>query len=584
MATVARIKELVEQGDRLFTKRRPLLNVWQAMAEQFYPIRADFTASRHLGDEFAAHLMTGRPLLAQRDLGNALSSMLRPRGKPWFWARTSNEDINDDAQSRQWLDEKSDAMRRLMYGAHTQFVRATKQGDNDFVAFGQCVIEPCVNHDLTGLLYRNWHLRDCVWSENSELRIDVFHREWKIEAREMIKIWPKTVSQQVKSVVEKEPFKEIKCRHIVMPCNDYDFTKGRVNKEAFPFVSIVMDIDNQTILEETPRKRLGYVIPRWVTISGSQYAYSPATVIALPDARMLQNISLTLLEAGQKTVDPPLKATQDGIVGGVNWYPGGVTWVDREYDEKMGAALEPLLPPVNGLGWGEGREQKIETLIAEAFYLNKIGLPPADTADMTAYETRQRIEEYIRGALPLFEPMEVEYNGALCEETWHLCMDFGAFGSIQDMVASMPDMLKGRDIRWEFESPLQAASERGKSEAFVQAANLLKIAVEMEPSTRRDFDASKSFREALRGTGAPADWIVPEEQAAQIKAQDAQQAQAQAMAQAAAAAGQLATNVGQGAQDIGRGMQDLQGAGIMPHPQGDVAHPNGPAMPAEGQQ
>jgi hypothetical protein len=71
-----------------------------------------------------------------------------------------------------------------------------------------------------------------------------------------------------------------------------------------------------------------------VTVSGSAYAYSPATVVALPDARLLQQITLTLLEAGQKAVDPPWKATSEAIQGGVNSFAGGITWVDPEYDER----------------------------------------------------------------------------------------------------------------------------------------------------------------------------------------------------------------------------------------------------------
>jgi hypothetical protein len=48
-------------------------------------------------------------------------------------------------------------------------------------------------------------------------------------------------------------------------------------------------------------------------LPGLAYAYSPATVVALPDARLLQQMTLTLLEAGQKAVDPPLKATSEAI-------------------------------------------------------------------------------------------------------------------------------------------------------------------------------------------------------------------------------------------------------------------------------
>ena len=449
MSMNARVRELVEQGDRLFEKKRPLHNLWQTMAEHFYPMRADFTVTRRWGEEFASHLTTGRPMLAHRDLGNALSSMLRPRATPWFHARTADEQVNEDAGARQWLDAKAAVMRRAMYDPRSQFIRATKQGDNDFVCFGQTVIQVSPNRHLDGILYRTWHLRDCAWCENAELVIDVFHRDWKIEARDYMRLFPANAAAAIRSIAHKEPYREIKCRHIVLPAEEYDAGggEGELRRNKLPFVSLYVDCENDTLLEAVPQRRLGYVIPRWVTPSGSQYAHSPATVVALPDARMLQQMTLTILEAGQKAVDPPLKATREAIVGGVNAYAGGLTWVDAEYDEKLGAALEPLLDVSPGLAFGERREEKIEALINEAFFLNQIALPDLTAGDMTAYEVQKRVEEYIRRALPLFEPMEAEYNGGLCEETWNLCMEQGTFGALDDM----PPILRGREIDWQFE-------------------------------------------------------------------------------------------------------------------------------------
>lgn len=548
-----RVRDLIAQGDKLFVKRQPLLSVWQTIAENFYPIRADFTSSHTMGDEFASHLMTGRPVMAHRDLGNALSSMLRPRGTPWFHARTGDEDLNDDSDVRQWLDDKTEVMRRIMYDQRSQFVRATKQGDNDFAAFGQCVISVDPNRYLDGLLYRSWHLKDCAWCENSELVIDVFHRNWKIEAREMMRLFPKTVSSKVKQLKDKEPYREIPCRHIVVPADDYDLTTDKpINKRRLPFVSIYVDCENETILEEVPARSLDYVIPRWVTVAGSQYAYSPATVVALPDARMLQQITLTLLEAGQKAVDPPLKATQEAIVGGVNVMAGGITWTDAEYDERLGKAIEPLLGEPGALNWGVDREERIEKLIAEAFYLNRLVLPDAGQGDMTKFEVQKRMEEYIRGALPLFEPMEVEYNGALCEKTWDHAWAMGAFGPPEEI----PEQLAGHEITWQFESPLQAANERAKSQAFVEASNLLALAAQLDPTAKHRFNVGKAFGEALMGTGAPADWVISEEDAAQAVA-----AEQQAMAMQ-----QMAGMVGTGAQiaqDVGKAGQELQIAGMV---------------------
>ena len=75
-----RVQELLRIGDQLYSKRFPLLTLWQTYAENFYPVRADFTRVRYISEEFASYLMTGRPILAHRELSNALSSILRPRG------------------------------------------------------------------------------------------------------------------------------------------------------------------------------------------------------------------------------------------------------------------------------------------------------------------------------------------------------------------------------------------------------------------------------------------------------------------------------------------------------------------------
>jgi hypothetical protein len=545
----SRVKEIVEQGDKLFSRRSSagIDQLWQTQAEQFNPMRADFTVTRNAGDEFASHLMTGRPMLAHRDLSNAISAMLRPRGVAWFNARTDNEDLNNDATVKAWLDAKCDTMRRMMYAQGAQFLRATKQGDNDFVAFGQCVIEVTPNMFLDGVLYRSWHLRDVAWCENDELVIDTVHRNWKLEARALMRRFGDKCAPQVKQIVDKEPYKEINCRHVMLPADDYDLkveTRGR----KLPYVSLIIDVDNETVLEEKPAKRISYVIPRWVTVSGSQYAYSPCTVAALPDARLLQQMTLTLLEAGQKAVDPPMKATREGIVGGVNMFAGGITWADSEYDERMGAALEPMINPnLAGLDWGERREEAIERMIQEAFFLNVINLPESQGGDkMTAYETQKRVEEYIRRALPLFEPMEVEYNGRICEQTWQVAMDLGAFGSFEDM----PKVLSRKEIEWRFESPLQASNDRIKSEAFIQASALLAQAAQIDPNVRYDVDISTAFRDALAGI-VPAKWIVPEEQANQQKANAAQAAAAAQQAQDLASGADVASQMAMAVKNAG---------------------------------
>lgn len=519
----ARVKELIQQGERLFSSRIQIVSLWQSIAENFYVERADFTTTRSIGQEFASHLMTGVPAMCRRDLANQIGAMLRPRTQPWFHARTPIDAINRDPSSRQWLDWASEIMRLKMYDTRSGFVRATREGDHDFAAFGQAVIQVELNQNLDGLLYRCWHLRDVVWAENYHLEVDRVHRKWKPTARQLCQLFPKTVDAKVHQTAEKTPFEEIKCQHIIMPMADYDYSK----RTKFPFISIYIDTDNETVLEEVPVADNSYIIPRWQTVSGSQYAYSPATVIAISDARMLQQMTLTLMEAGQKAVDPPMLAVGDAIQGGVNLFAGGITYVDAEYDEKTGEALRPLPIDKTGFQWGDAREAKVRELIQEAFYLNQIQLPELK-GDMTAFETQKRVEEYIRRALPLFEPMETEYNGALCDKTFDLLLRNGAFGDGWNM----PPALGGQKVRFTFESPLQAAQTRANSQAFMQTAQLLQTAAGLDPMVVHDVDFDRAFRDAAEGAGAPAAWFLDENVAAQKKA-EAQQAQAEQAAQQA---------------------------------------------------
>lgn len=560
-----KVRQLIEQGNGLFSKKGPFNSLCQTIAENFYVERADFTTQRSIGMEFGAHLLTGYPAMCRRDLANQIGGMLRPRGSPWFHPRTPIERINKDQSAKKWLDWAGEVQRLAMYDTKSGFVRATREGDHDFATFGQAVIQVEPNRDYDGLLIRAWHLRDVVWSENADLQIDRIHRKCKLNARQLMMLFKGKVHAHVKEAFDKQPFQEFECQHIVVPAADYEWEDGKKGNRGLPYVSLYVDTANEFMMEETPAKRMGYVIPRWQTVSGSQYAYSPASVIAISDARTLQSMTLTLLEAGQKSVDPPLLAVGDAIQGGVNTFAGGITWTDAEYDERLGEALRPLTIDRGGFAWGDEREQKIREMISEAFYLNQLQMPETK-GDMTAYETQKRVEEYIRRALPLFEPMETEYNGGLCNEIFDLMLDMGGFGNIRD---TMPQILQGQDIRFTFESPLQAAQSRANSQAFMQTAQLLATAAQIDPTVKRDIDVDKAFRDAAEGAGAPADWFIDPDVANQLKQQDAQQAaQQQQIAQTMATVGAGADVAGK----AGDAMQKIGGAmGMQAAPQGQQA-------------
>lgn len=534
-------KELHETGERLFSKRTSLVALWQEQAENFYVERADFTVSRNMGDTLAENLTTSYPIMVRRDLGNSFGSMLRPIDQEWFHTGVQYDD--EDNESKRWLEWAATTQRRAMYDRSSLFVRATKEGDHDYATFGQNVISIELNRARNALLYRCWHLRDVAWYENEEGKIGGIFRKWKPTARDLKRMFKdrvhKSVADQAQGGQGRDPFKEFNCMHIVVEADMYSGKQVRQ-----PYVSIYYDIDNDHVMEDVGSWTQVYNIARWQTVSGSQYAYSPATVAALPEARLLQSMTLTLLEAGEKATNPPMIGVEEALRSDLNIFAGGFTAVDSRYDDRLDKVLRPLTTDKYGMPIGFDMQRDSRALIADCFFLNKLNLPNR-APEMTAYEVGQRVQQYIRDAMPLFEPMENDYNGGLCEQTFELMLRNGAFGA-PDM---MPKRLRGKEIQFKFESPLHDAIERRKVSVFMEGRAMLAEAIALDPSCRAMVDAKTALRDGLTAIRFPAKWVNSEEKVRAAEDADRAAAEQQQILQSMQAGADVATTMSESAKN-----------------------------------
>ncbi len=504
MALDSRAREILRIGDKKFAQKTSVDGLWEELALNFYPERADFLTQRHEGDEYADHLFSSTPILGRRELGNLMSSSLRPRATKWFSIHVDDEAMDDFSPNRSFLELMSQIQWRAVYDGDAHFVKATKSADHDFVTFGNAVLWFGLNIDGDGLLFRNYHLRLCTWGENAEGKIDEMHRNQKPTARQLKEQFPDKVSAEVNKAAIKDPEHEFLVRHVVVPSKTFR-VNNRLGK-AFPYTSLIVERDSETILEEVGLNYFPYVVPRWHTISGSVYGLSMATMVLLPDGRTMQAIMRTIREAGEKFVDPPMIAVADAIRGDLALYAGGVTTADMEYDERLGDVLRPVSQDRNGFPIGFEVAKAIKDDIASGFFLDKIQLPDVNVRDMTAFEVQRRIQEHIRAASPIFEPIEQEYNQPLMDGVFNLLKDNGAFPLDQ-----MPDELQGQEVKFSFRSPLADLSDQNEAETYLDVLNriLLPLA-QVDPAQLQQANMTRATRDAMRAAGWKADWFNPE--------------------------------------------------------------------------
>lgn len=544
-------RDLLDIDTRMFAAKESIDSLHQEIADYFYPERANFTTEITYGEEFASHLTDFYPVLVRRELGDQLGSMVRPADRQWFKAAASNKDIERDRASAEFLEFMTDVNRAILYSRDSGFRRAAKEADNDFATFGMSWRQVTYNKTRDNLLFRCHHPKNCAGAEGPDGQVWHVHRKCDMTAHVMAHWFGEgNLPQPVKDALARKDTKTtFKLRHVFIPLDIYQpyrkFPKGA--KWADIYVS-----EDGKILQETPAFTFDYIVPRWQTVSGLFYAFSPSTIIALPQARMLQRMMMTIIEAGEKQVDPPLIASEDVVTSPIDLTAGGITYIDSEYDERMGQALRPLDLGKN-TGLGVDLIQDSRSLLADAFFINKLAPLASAQRQKTAYETSQLVSEYIRHALPLFEPIEDEDAGRTLDLVTEKVMRVGGYGPVDrnGIPVDMPDALLGQNITYEFNNSLKEARDRQVINAFQESGQLIAMAAQMDPSTVAEVDVRTAFRDAFGAVpGSRADWLVDQNQAAIARQQMQQQMAQQAGIQQAGEVADVAGRAGQAAQEV----------------------------------
>ena len=565
---------LLSRGQTILTYKVSLNSFWQTVAYNFYPQRAFFTYTYQyqnqafgafpFNNQFANNLTTSYPILIARDLASSISTYLRPSGQQWFKAQIKNKEIqkNISNESLKYLQFITDTISYYLEDEATGFPRAAKESDADLTVFGQSCLSGEIDWDKNNVVFRTWFLRDVGWEEDAAGNVSFVVREWNTTIRNAYERFNMKLSAQVRAKLEKEGNEPFKIIHIVLKTKDYEnfYSKDEADKGKIklPWVSLYIEADSGHEIECVGSPTEIYRINRWETLGGSQYAVSPAVVAGLPDARLLQAMTLSLLEAAEKSVSPPIIAKQDAIRGDIGLLANTVSWVKEDLPGSVDDNVKQMQIDKSGLQFGLTMQNDSRAMLRSAFYIDKINLPVFDSK-MTATEVRERVAEYIRNAAPLFSTMIANYNQPLLKMVFTLLKSIQAFGPNNFIPDELRDPITGGlrdDIDFSFSSPLLEAEGMIKAQKFAEMRAMIAESVALDAATMYIPDASIALRDSLEGIGVPAKWLRDEDVVASMVEAEKQQQSQQQYIQTLAAGGQAA-------EQIGKGAQAVQQAGIL---------------------
>ena len=453
MAKTDLTKSLLSRFDKLQSQRQNWETHWQDVADYMQPRKADVTKQRAKGDKRMELIFDSSPIQAIELLAASLHGMLTNPSTPWFTLRFKDEDVDGEDEAKLWLESATDAM-------YTAFNRSNFQQEifelyHDLITFGTAAM--FIEEDDADLIkFSTRHINEVFIAENDKGRIDTIYRRFKISARAAVQKFGDKISSDIRSIVDKDPYKEIEIIHAVYPRKDFNPTKK--DKSNMPFESVYIEFKTGNELSVSGFKEFPFVVPRYLKASNEIYGRSPA-MTALPDVKMLNEMSKTTIKAAQKQVDPPLLVPDDGFLLPVRTVPGGLNF----YRSGTRDRIEPLNIGANN-PLGLNMEEQRRDAIRAVFYVNQLMMQQGP--QMTATEVIQRNEEKMRLLGPVLGRLQSELLKPLIDRVFNILLR-------NNQLPQAPEFLSGRDIEIEYVSPLAKAQKSSELQSIMRAIEIL---------------------------------------------------------------------------------------------------------------
>jgi hypothetical protein len=453
MAKTDLTKTIMARFDRLKTGRQNWETHWQEVADYMQPRKADVTRTRSKGDKRTELVFDSSPIQAVELLAASLHGMLTNPSTPWFSLRYKDQGLDMDDEAKLWLEGVTETM-------YTAFNRSNFQQEifelyHDLITFGTAAM--FIEEDQGDLLkFSTRHINEIYITENDKGRIDTVYRKFKITLRAAAQQFGDSLSEEARNKVEKDPFDEIDILHAVYPRQDFNPTKK--DKENMEFESVYVEYKNGNELSVGGFVEFPFVVPRYLKASHEIYGRSPA-MTALPDVKMLNEMSKTTIKAAQKQVDPPLLVPDDGFLLPVRTVPGGLNF----YRSGTRDRIEPLNIGANN-PLGLNMEEQRRTAIRNVFYVDQLLMQQGP--QMTATEVIQRNEEKMRLLGPVLGRLQSELLKPMIDRCFAILLRNNQF-------AQAPDFLSGQDIEIEYVSPLAKAQKGTELSSITRAIEIL---------------------------------------------------------------------------------------------------------------
>lgn len=485
---------LVKNYHSLKSERKTLDSVLQVIRQFFVPFRGEF-----FDDDSSENSVEWRDMRqvydttgissADRLAANVQAAMASPSTK-WFKFKFRDEKLNDNHESRVWLEECEDIVYQELKDSN--FDVESSEFYLDLVSFGTAVISEEAESELEwkGLDFSAIPMADCYFEENSSDGLLRFYRKYEWTPAQICDKFD-NAPEWITTNKEKAATEKIEVVFCVYEraANKNADTSSVLESSARPFGFKYIIVKDASILGDIG----GYYdmpayVARWRKVSGSKWGYGPAH-IALSDALTLNQITEDTLEALGKVIDPAILTTSRGLLSDLDLRRSGVTVVKDVKD------VVPFESKAR-FDVGELKTERLQAAIRSAFYTDQLELK--DSPAMTATEVNARADMVLKLMGPTSGRIQNDFLDPCLQRTFKILFRAGMLPDVPGSVSE-----SGSEMDIEYTGPMPRAQRDDLVQAINRWIGSLMQQAEVNPSVMDIPDWDAIARETASLAGVP---------------------------------------------------------------------------------
>lgn len=521
----SRVHDLLRRHDKMKGCRGVWNTHWAEVAERVLPEYGNFNAVPTAGSKRTDKIFDATAVNALPKFAAAMESILVPITQKWHGMRMPDESANQSDANKRWLEEVRDILFAVRARPAGRFQPNVNAALRSVGAFGNGII--FVEDDPgRAILYRVVDLARCWFSESFTGAIDTVHREFTATARQLKQKFGE-LPELLRGKAEDDVDREFTIVHCVRPSDEMSDAKYR----RFRFASWYVCADTKEILEESGYRTMPYAVGRFDVAPSEVYGRGPA-MYALPDIKMLNEMSKTNIRAGHKAVDPPLLIANDGALQAFSLRPGALNY--GGVNESGNQMVHPLVTGMQ-LPIALEMEDQRRRSVNDSFYITLFQVL-VENQSMTATEAMLRAQEKGQLLGPSGSRLQGDLFGPIIAREFDILLNAG-------VIPPPPPGIDLGEVVPEYTAPLNRLMRSEEGASMMRWLEQMAPMAEVDPSAMDVVDTEAWGRELAAINGVPLKVLLSPDAVAAKRENRAQQEQVNQLATAAPAAADASTAV-----------------------------------------